>query len=123
MDSWATSTQRKPDAMGSSAKNRAVRQPSGEIIEALAAAHAAAASKTPVSATSDYWRDQRKLLRWIVPALALSALSWGTWITMEVFSLKTASAVAQSRAEAIQAQLARIELQLTEINHYLRAKP
>jgi hypothetical protein len=110
--------------MGSSAKNRAVRTPPpGDLIEALAAAHAASASKDRPGAMSDYWRDQRKVLRWLVPALSISLLSWGTWITLEVFGLKTASAVAQSRAEAIQAQLARIELQITEINHFLRAKP
>jgi hypothetical protein len=70
--------------------------------------------------TDAYAKDQRNLLRWLGGLLATAILGWGIWATNEIASLKTATAVSQSRAEAIQAQLSRIEQTLVEIQRDLK---
>ena len=73
--------------------------------------------------TSAYSRDQKLLLRWGGGVLAIAVLSWATWITTEVYGLKTSGAVARAQSDAIQAQLARIEAQIAELHRDLRGQP
>lgn len=82
----------------------------------------AGACQEPTVRTDTYAKDQKKLLMWLGGVLALACLSWGTWVTLQVFALQTQAAVSQSEARAIQAQLSRIEAQLTEIQRDLRSQ-
>ena len=73
--------------------------------------------------TSAYSRDQKLLLRWVGGVIAFGVLSWSTWITTEVYALKTSGAVARAQSDAIQAQLGRIESQIAEMRRDLRGRP